>query len=232
MSRIEKKIISIDSEKVKNFYENNLFNHFKGDNALKRYIEEKRIILNLVNKYKINISSILDIGSGDGYPAEIFIDNDDVLRYKGFDFSTKGVEIANNKFNKYKQFEFISTDVTKMPPSFFQSNQSSFVVSCGLFPYINDENISELLIFLKSLGKNVFYYFRTSMSKLDHRISLQDFYSDELNADYNVIYRTDSEYKKFFKDCGFEVLEDNFIFSDIKPREDTGIKYYLLKIVN
>ena len=67
----------------------------------------------------------------------------------------------------------------------------------------------------------------------DYRLTLKDFYSEELKSDYNAIYRTRDEYIKLFEDslipAGFSVTDEGFMFDDdsLNNRKET-IQYYFI----
>ncbi len=64
----------------------------------------KELLSSIVNE--LTYSSVIDFGCGDGRLCESFDPN----RYLGVDFDKKAIEIARNRFRKYR-FENISKDV-------------------------------------------------------------------------------------------------------------------------
>ncbi|MBQ7560240.1 MAG: hypothetical protein IJS99_00200, partial [Synergistaceae bacterium] len=70
---------------------------------------------------------------------------------------------------------------------------------------------------------------------LDERLTLKNFYSDELQSDYNAIYRTRGEIMKFFDKtflpAGFRVTDEGFMFDspELNNRKETTQYYYILE---
>ena len=69
---------------------------------------------------------------------------------------------------------------------------------------------------------------------LDERLTLKDFYSEELQSDYNAIYRTRDEMMKLFDDTlladGFRITDEGFMFDapELNNRKETT-QYYILE---
>ena len=70
---------------------------------------------------------------------------------------------------------------------------------------------------------------------LDERLTLKNFYSDELQSDYNAIYRTRAEMMNLFEKtllpAGFSVTDEGFMFdaSELNNRKETTQYYYILE---
>ena len=58
---------------------------------------------------------------------------------------------------------------------------------------------------------------------------LKDFYSDELEADYNAIYRTENEYREFFKELNCNEINSFDIFMDLNKRSETQYMSFVIK---
>lgn len=68
---------------------------------------------------------------------------------------------------------------------------------------------------------------------IETRLTLKDFFSENLEADYNAIYRTDDEFLDFIKGIdGNITIETGEIFDELKNFTETGYKYFLIKSVN
>lgn len=60
-----------------------------------------------------------------------------------------------------------------------------------------------------------------------------DFFSENLEADYNAIYRTDDEFLDFINGINGNItIETDEIFDELKNFTETGYKYFLIKSVN
>ena len=77
---------------------------------------------------------------------------------------------------------------------------------------------SEMIKDLNSLcASNKTIYIRETLSFLETRLTLKDFFSENLEADYNAIYRTDDEFLDFIKGIdGNITIETGEIFDELK----------------
>ena len=70
---------------------------------------------------------------------------------------------------------------------------------------------------------------------MEERLTLKDYFSDELQDNYNAIYRTQQEMLKFIKDnfvqTGFDITHQDFLFKedDLNNRKETRQYYYILE---
>ena len=70
---------------------------------------------------------------------------------------------------------------------------------------------------------------------MEERLTLKDYFSDELQDNYNAIYRTQQEMLKFIKDnfvqTGFDITQQDFLFKedDLNNRKETRQYYYILE---
>ena len=70
---------------------------------------------------------------------------------------------------------------------------------------------------------------------LSERLTLKDFFSDELQDNYNAIYRTREELQFFLDEAflqkGFTVTEEGFLFDEdlLNNRKETAQYYYVIE---
>lgn len=176
-------------------------------------------------------SKILDIGCGIGRWAEIFKEKDMTL-YQGIDISEKLIAVAAKVYNDNEKIQFYSKD----PIEFFATNNSKFdiVILSSVLNYINDTELQKIFTEIeKFTNKNALIYFRMPISVLDKRLTLKEFWSDELEESYSSVYRTDKEYKesfeKYLKD--YNIVLDKFLYKEetLNNRIETKQKVYILK---
>lgn len=228
MSRIYDKKINIDTNKIKEDYET-MFEteeykrHWDSSLLEQREKIEGGLIFSLIEKYKIDISNICDIACGDGFPAILFKDKK-LVSYIGYDFSKSAIKVCNEKFKDYPFYAFNEKDISELKEEDLKS--SKFIVCIGLLNLINDDVLEHILsIFGK---REAYIYLRQSTAIIDERLTLDNFYSEEIKTIHNSIYRTDAEYKEVFRKHGLRLIETDII-KGIKQREETALKYYLLK---
>ena len=66
---------------------------------------------------------------------------------------------------------------------------------------------------LKKMDEHARIYF-TEIIALAERLTLNEFYSEALKADYDVIYRTEAEYNQIYKswlEAGFQIAEQGML---------------------
>ena len=65
---------------------------------------------------------------------------------------------------------------------------------------------------------------------MDTRLTLKDFYSEDLDEEYNAIYRTENELLEYFN-ClknNNEIISSK-IHDETNPHKETGYKYFIIK---
>lgn len=239
MSRIYGNIEEIDSEKIKKFFNNRAKKDEEAllvktefsdkENVEKRQKEESELLL---NKIDFENKKILEIGCGTGRWAEVFHDKCD--SYLGIDYSEDLIEIAKENYN-YDNCHFQVLSASQLDTADLLVNAPfDIVIITGVLIYFNDDTIKKMIKDLNSLcASNKTIYIRETLSFLETRLTLKDFFSENLEADYNAIYRTDDEFLDFIKGIdGNITIETDEIFDELKNFTETGYKYFLIKSVN
>lgn len=181
-------------------------------------------------------SKVLDIGCGVGRWGFHLVRQ--ISLYVGTDFCPDLIEIAKKEAEtNYKDqnvfFQTIScTEITaekliKKPPF-------NLIIIAGLFVYLNDTDCMKLLTLIPKLtSKHSTIYIREPIA-FENRLTLQNYFSNELNTNYNAIYRTEQEYFSFLSDTlfdsGFKISHSGFLFpEELENRAETKQRYYILK---
>lgn len=205
MSRIYGNIEEVDSEKIKKFFNNRAKKDEEAllvktefsdkENVEKRHKEESELLL---NKIDFENKKILEIGCGTGRWAEVFHDKCD--SYLGIDYSEDLIEIAKENYN-YDNCHFQVLSASQLDTvDLLVSAPFDIVIITGVLIYFNDDTIKKMIKDLNSLcASNKTIYIRETLSFLETRLTLKDFFSENLEADYNAIYRTDDEFLDFIK---------------------------------
>jgi len=225
-NRIYGEMIDIDTNNVQDFYdkraekvnESNPYSAVLLSDHSPELIEEqikieKETIFPLLNIN--NESRVLDIGCGIGRWAEEIIPICDY--YYGIDFSQNMVNTAKQRFShsnkinyKFERMSFQELTSTK------QTEKFNRVIISGILVYICDNDIKECIKNLPVLLDDKCVVFIWEPCGVGQRLTLKNFYSDSLNDEYNVIYRTRDEYDKFFNplaDVGFKVTFNEYYSS-------------------
>lgn len=174
---------------------------------------ERKMIL---PKLKIGAdSAVLDIGCGMGRWAEVMIPAS--MYYCGTDMSSGMLEKARqrNYFpdKEYDFFNYSFEEFCRLQDSTF-SHRFNRLLVCGVFMYMNDETIKKgLKELLSKMDEHVIVYFTETIA-LSERLTLNQFFSSALKAEYDVIYRTEAEYNDFYKswiEDGFKIKEQGLL---------------------
>lgn len=160
-------------------------------------------------------SNVLDIGCGIGRWAEQVIPLCNY--YCGVDFSSEMIKIARQRNRGHGgNFEFYNSsfqDFVHEEKEKFKGKFNRLIVA-GVCMYINDCELSGCLSDLLELFQEKSIFYLTETVGVEKRLTLREFYSDTLHCDYDAIYRTPQEYKKYFKvieDAGYQPLEQDFL---------------------
>ena len=235
MGRLYGDKVEIERDAVKNFFNkraskdgdsNIKKTEFSDDEvSIKRHEIEIRLLLDLID---FSGKKVLDIGCGTGRWAEV--SHDKCESYLGVDLSDKFIDIANETYH-YDNCEF---QVVAAHEIYHKSNIKppfDVVIFCGVIMYFNEEDIVETFQALNNLlSDNAQLYIRESISYMDVRLTLKDFYSDNLEDDYNVIYRTKDELMEHFSILdNMKVVKSENLFEDLKSYSETGYRYFYLE---
>lgn len=170
----------------------------------------------ILPKMHVNESSkVLDIGCGMGRWAEVLIPL--AGYYCGTDMSSEMIKRAAERnvypdkkydFMNYRFEDFCALDAGSLSCKFDR------LWICGVMMYVNDEGVQEgLKQLLSKMDEHARVYFTETIA-VQERLTLDEFYSDALKADYDVIYRTADEYNRFYQtwlDAGFQIVEQDML---------------------
>lgn len=160
-------------------------------------------------------SKVLDIGCGMGRWAEVLIPKSGY--YCGTDLSSEMVKCAKG-FNQFpeKSYDFLNygfEEFCTLPKSELPCLFNRLWI-CGIMMYVNDDAlIIGMDQLLKKMAAHTKVYFTETIA-LEERLTLSQFYSEALKADYDVIYRTEAEYNQIYqswRDAGFRIIEQGML---------------------
>lgn len=234
-SRIYKDRIDINNNDTKKFWYNrgekliNLTSVLLGADKdsqaqIDRNNKEKEILISLINNKK-NLK-VLDIGCGIGRWADNLINYID--SYIGIDYSKGFIEYAKEKYNINPKIKFYEMSLLEISEELL-SQKFDLIICTGVLMYVNDNNLLKIFENIKKmLGE--YLYIQESISIMDKRLTLNNFESDALKANYSAIYRMSSEYEIYFKRFNLEIINTNLLLDDkIGARQETNARYWLLK---
>ncbi|MCR5650731.1 MAG: class I SAM-dependent methyltransferase [Lachnospiraceae bacterium] len=243
--RIQGKVEKIDYSECEKFFQNR-GKKYKEKNpySVTMYQDECPELVEKRNKAEVSRllpllkldedSRVLDVACGIGRWADAI--NKKIDRYVGVDFSKNIIDLAINR-NTHENYNFYVSEVTEIRNLLDSINEKNFnvVLMIGILVYLNDEDIFSVTDQVeKCLDRRCRICIREPIG-IEHRLTLKDFYSEELNDNYNAIYRTRDELKEHFNkalfDRGFEIKKEGFLFDDKKlnNRKETAQYYFLLE---
>lgn len=243
--RIIQKIEDIDYTETKHFFKNRA-DKFKEDNpyAVTMYQDDHPELVRERNKKEIEKlkpmlavnekTKVLDIACGIGRWADAI--TEEITEYCGIDFSGELIQIANER-NKRENFFFYEGAATEIASVLTEKKRGTYntVLLIGILMYINDKDLKCFFEKLESFcDKQAKICIREPIG-LQERLTLKDFYSDELNDEYHAIYRTKSELMKFIKNSlinkGFSIEKEGFLFEEdeLNNRKETAQYFFILE---
>jgi SAM-dependent methyltransferase len=197
------------------------------DSALATYRDEaeKRTILPLLDVRPDD--RVLDLGCGAGRWADALAPY--AAEYLGIDFSENLLNVARKRVpnSVFQHMDVSSLDVAalRVAPPF------SLIICSGVLAYINDADMLGLFEVLSGIAApNSRIYIREPIAKAE-RLTLDEYWSDELQASYSAIYRTRAEYINAFNTLvGFRVQVDMEPFaSELQNRIETKQYCFVLE---
>ena len=237
-TRIYGAAVDIDSESVKAFYNErarmlkdslstvNL--QTNAEASQKRDLYEKEQIIP-----KLNLSladNVFEFGCGFGRFAEALAGK--VGSYLGVDISDELIKIAKSKFDNHAGFKFIEGDVSKIQNSSeIICGSHTLLMTMGVLMYLNDSEVEKVLnLFCKLSAPNAKIYIRESVTLIPQRLTLNGFWSENLQQSYTAIYRTVPEYEKLFQlltNNGFQLKESDLAYPPVPENAETTPIYFI-----
>lgn len=244
--RVKDEILQLDYENTKNFFnarstkydEKNPYTTTMYQDNNPQLVEErdklerKKIIplLQIDTKTKV-----LDIACGVGRWADAIKGETEIEGYRGVDFSDELIKIARER-NDNKNFEFDVASTKELVDCINKNKWGKFnlIIMAGILIYLNEEEIGQLFRDLPLLCEERCIIYLREPIGTEHRLTLKEFYSEELQSDYNAIYRTKEELLQYLE-CsllaeGFSIKETGALFEeDLNNRKETQQYYFILE---
>ena len=235
MSRLYGDKENIDSEEVKNFFSERASREVESDlsivlfqdkeNSEQRHIEEKKLFYEHID---LEGKKVLEVGCGIGRWAEAL--HGKCESFLGIDYTEDLIEIANKTYDfddcKFQVMSAtdIKADELLIEPPF------DVIIFSGVLMYINDDDIKLVFNELNRIGaddKKLFIM--EPVSRMGSRLTLKDFYSEGLEADYSAIYRTEEEYMELFEGLNYNKVFSDDIFEDLSDHSETHYKFFVIE---
>lgn len=246
--RIKEQIADIDYSETRKFFAKRAEKYKKNnpysvtmyqDNSPELVRERNRVEIEKLRP-KLHLSKnsrILDIACGIGRWADAV--NVEVDEYCGIDFSEELIGIANQR-NKKENFFFYEGGINEIEKVLREKKEGgrakyNTILLLGIFVYLNDKDLLQgLRAVEKVCEEQAVLCIREPVGILE-RLTLKDFFSEELQDNYNAIYRTREELQVFLDEAflqkGFSVIEEGFLFDEdrLNNRKETAQYYYVIE---
>ncbi len=179
-------------------------------------------------------SRVLDIACGIGRWADAI--KVDICEYCGIDFSGELIEIANQR-NKKDNFSFYEGSISEIDKVLLKNGKDKYntVLMIGILMYLNDYDLCSTLYATERVCEEHATICIREPIGISERLTLKDFFSEELQDNYNAIYRTRGEIQRFLQEAflekGFSIVEQGFLFDEdaLNNRKETAQYYYVLR---
>ena len=247
--RIKNIVIDIDYDETKNFFERRM-KKYKEDNpySLTMYQDNHPELVRERNAKEVEIirpllkiqnsSKVLDIACGIGRWSDAIVDEID--QYCGLDYCESFIQLAKKRNEGLKNRSFFVAKGTEILKCINENALGKFntILMMGFFMYLNDSDLLNVLNqVLEATEEESIICIREPIG-ISERLTLKDFYSNELEDEYNVIYRTRDELYSYFElsflKKGFEIVREGFLFDDanLNNRKETSQYLFIFERKN
>jgi cyclopropane fatty-acyl-phospholipid synthase-like methyltransferase len=170
---------------------------------------------------------VLDLGCGSGRWAQVIASR--VSVYLGVDFSARLLEIARvhapDASFECAAVNALEPETLAVPPPY------TLIICSGILTYLNDSDVDHLFSTVsRTAAARSRIYVREPIAKTQ-RLTLDDYWSEELRSQYSAVYRTRGEYLGSFGALtGFQLKAEGEPFpKDLQNRPETEQRYFLLE---
>lgn len=179
-------------------------------------------------------SKVLDVACGIGRWSDAI--TTEINEYCGIDFSNDLVKIAmdRNKENSTRKFLVGAANNVENVLKENGCGKYNRILLVGILMYLNDEEVKETFCQIERLCEQKSLICIREPIGVTERLTLKEFYSEELDDNYSAIYRTSDEIKQIIDgvllEKGFKILQEGFLFSEkrLNNRKETEQYYYLI----
>lgn len=177
---------------------------------------------------------IVDIACGIGRWADAV--GDDVSSYCGVDFSEDLISIARKR-NRRDNCRFLVGKADEIERVLIDNKCGKYnvVLLIGIMMYLNDNDLYSVLEQVQKVSSSHAAICIREPIAFKERLTLKDFYSEELEDNYNAIYRTREELMDVFEKTllseGFSVREEDFLFEEeqLNNRKETAQYFFIFE---
>jgi len=235
--------VDLDAERVKAFFEERgrklnpvhpltsiMYQDRNPELAEARDVHEKQTVLPLLNL--ASEDAVLDLGCGIGRWADALAGC--VTRYHGVDFSESLIEQARAR-HQDAHISFQSLAVEDVAPERLTVDGAfSRVLIAGVLMYLNDTQLDRALEGACACSAPASMIYIREPVATERRLTLKEFWSEELGASYHAIYRTRDEIMQVFERvlgrAGYRLQVERDLYPpELNNRPDTRQRIFLFE---
>lgn len=197
--------------------------------AQKRDVAEKEKLLPLLG---LNDSMrVLDVGCGTGRWASSLVPLS--AYYRGIDACAGLIDHAREFFSSSSNCTFTVASANDFSLSGLDENEAFDRILCtGVLMYLNDNEVYQALkCMFSALTPGGIVMIREPLG-INERLTISEHYSEELEQDYNAIYRTMPELAAMIQDATLFTIKksgDVFDSAELNNRSETKQQWLLLE---
>lgn len=247
--RVLEKKVKIDQESIREFYTKRAVQKSKIDVDLPVVLCADKNVekVEYWNEYEIKErlplfkldrdSRVLELGCGTGRISKYITST--ASYYVGIDYVKDFIELIKRREDVVKtdRTYFLHTSLQDFVSGAADLPRAEkfnrFMLAGGVFMYINDEILKPSIEKLVDMFDEHCLIYISEPIALEKRLTLDQFYSDNLESKYSAIYRTIDEYNELFAPFyknGFKMtLEESFFKEDIKNQKETRQWLFILE---
>lgn len=244
-TRIKKNTVNIDYSQTRSFFdkragkykENNPYSvTMYQDNNPKLVDERNREeVLKLLPLLRIDSESrILDLACGIGRWSDAV--TAEIEEYCGIDFSEKLIKLARQRHDEANR-SFLVGSAVDVKRVLEENGRGKYnrILMIGILMYINDKDLCSVMNQLADVAEEKAVICIREPLGVEERLTLKEFYSEELKDNYNAIYRTREELMSILDRTllmkGFKITQSDFLFAKdaLNNRQETAQYYYILE---
>ena len=172
----------------------------------------KRLIIDFINKKRINPISIMNLGSGSGREVKEILQSGNLAKKKiyfdCYDFEQKAIDFAKKLNKEMPRIKFVKKNMLKLAATKYMERETNkkydLIYSTGFFDYLNEKVATRLVKNLKKILKKKCCLIVASVRD---KYSNPTFHYMDWAGEWELVYRTDEEFKRIFSKAGFKDKE-------------------------
>jgi cyclopropane fatty-acyl-phospholipid synthase-like methyltransferase len=175
----------------------------------------------------------LDVGCGTGRWTPDLAANS--AHYHGIDFSVELVEHALAAHPETEKLHFsVAPAENYSLTSLHESQPFDRILCCGVMIYLNDEDVENAFRCMASSTANKARIVLREPVGISERLTIKEHFSDELEQNYNAIYRTQRELKSLMRSSlftsGFRLIAKGDVYeAQLNNRAETIQRWFVLE---